>query len=188
MNFEYHTERLILKVVTTDYLREVLSFQMRNREIFEKYEPKRPENFYTLAYQQNALKAELKLAMRMATIRFYVFRKENPAAIIGTVCLHDVNRLAYSCCEIGYKFDQDYWHMGYGCEAVEKAVNIAFKDLGLHRVFARVEPGNAPSIRLLETLHFIPEGVEHECICINDVWTDHLRYARINCESAQPPA
>lgn len=182
MNLEYDTDRLLLKIASPDYLREVLSFQLRNRDIFEKYEPTRPENFYTMAYQQSILRAEFHMAMKQTTIRFYVFRKEAPSFIIGTVCLHDVIRLAYSCCELGYKFDREYWHRGYAKEAAAKALDIAFHDLGLHRVFARVEPGNTPSLRLLEALSFFPEGVERECICINGKWTDHLRYARI-CSS-----
>lgn len=184
MNFEYETERLILKVLTPSYFREVLSFQHRNREYFEKYEPVRPENFYTPRYQENVLKAEFRLACELKTIRFYVFRREDPDTIIGTVCLHDINRFVYSCSEIGYKFDHAFWHMGYAGEAVQKAVDIAFKDLGLHRVFARVLPENTPSKNLLTALSFFPEGIEHECICLNGKWTDHLRYVKINFDDS----
>ncbi|MGN0141774.1 MAG: GNAT family N-acetyltransferase [Roseburia sp.] len=179
MNVTYETERLLLQLASPAYLREVLAFQCRNREIFEQYEPVRPENFYTLGYQQNVLKAEQQLALKLSTIRFYVFRKGNPQLVIGTVCLHDVARIAYSCCEIGYKFDHDFWNRGYAREAVAEAVRIAFDELGLHRVFARVQPENLRSRRLLEALSFFPEGIERECICINGKWTDHLRYALI---------
>lgn len=180
MNTTYQTERLILKILTPDYLREVLEFQIRNKEQFERYEPTRPENFYTLGHQQAVLKCEYKLATKLSTIRFYVFQKEQPRTIIGTVCLHDVLRMPYSCCEIGYKFDHAYQHQGYAREAVAKAVDIAFSDLGLHRVFARVVPENTPSIRLLNALDFIEEGLEHGCTQIQGTWTDHLRFARLS--------
>lgn len=183
MNFEYKTSRLVLKVLTPDYLREVLDFQLRNRELFEKYEPDRPEHFYTLSHQQAILKCEHKLAVKLSTIRFYVFLKENDRKIIGTVCLHDIVRSAYSCCEIGYKFDHEWQHRGYAGEAVKKAVEVAFKNLELHRIFARVVPDNLPSIRLLETAGFIQEGLERESILIQGKWTDHLRYAMI-CPSS----
>ena len=45
MNFEYTTDRLILRLPSTDFLRDLLEFQLRNREIFEKYEATRPVNF-----------------------------------------------------------------------------------------------------------------------------------------------
>lgn len=177
MNTSYQTERLILKLLTPSALRDVLEFQVRNREEFERYEPTRPENFYTLNYQQKLLKCEQKLALSLSTVRFYVFKKDEPSRIIGTVCLHDILRMPYCCCEIGYKFDHAYQHQGYAKESVTKALEIAFHELGLHRVFARVMPENTPSIRLLESLHFTQEGLEHGCTQIQGVWTDHLRYA-----------
>lgn len=180
MQTSYQTERLILKLLTPSSLREVLEFQVRNRELFERYEPTRPENFYTLNYQQKLLKCEQKLALSLSTVRFYVFQKEEPSRIIGTVCLHDILRMPHCCCEIGYKFDHAYQHQGYAKEAVTQALDIAFAELGLHRVFARVMPENTPSIRLLESLHFIPEGIEHDCTQIQGVWADHLRYAMLS--------
>lgn len=180
MNTSYQTERLILNILTPSSLREVLEFQMRNREQFERCEPTRAENFYTLNYQQKVLRCEQKLALSLSTVRFYVFRKEAPSRIIGTVCLHDILRMPYCCCEIGYKFDYAYLHQGYAREAVAKALEIAFYELNLHRVFARVMPENTASIHLLESLHFTPEGIERGCTQIQGVWTDHLRYALLS--------
>ncbi len=183
MNTEYQTTRLILKILTPDYLREVLEFQIRNKELFEKYEPTRPDNFYTLAHQQAILKCEYKMAMKLSTVRFYVFTREDPRTIIGTVCLHDILRSAYSCCELGYKFDRAWQHRGYAREALAKAIDIAFYELGLHRVFARVVPENTPSIRLLRSLDFMEEGLEHAALQIQGKWTDHLRFALIGPSS-----
>lgn len=177
MNTEYQTKRLILKLLTPDYLREVLNFQIRNKDVFEKYEPTRPEDFYTFAYQHSVLKCEYKLALKLSTVRFYAFKKEDPRTIVGTVCLHDITRGAYSCCEIGYKFDTAYWHQGYAHEAVEQVISIAFSDLNLHRVFARVIPENTPSIHLLQKLNFVEEGLEQGSIQIQGHWADHLRFA-----------
>lgn len=180
MNTVYQTERLILKILTPDYHRSVLDFQIRNRERFEQYEPTRVGNFYTTSHQQAILKCEYKLATKLSTIRFYVFRKEDPHTIIGTVCLHDVLRVPYCCCEIGYKFDYAYLHQGYAREAVKKVLEIAFLDLRLHRVFARVVPDNTPSINLLKSLSFTEEGLERGCTQIQGKWTDHLRFAKLS--------
>ena len=88
----YTTDRLILKILTPDDTNEVLAFQCRNRELFERYEPTRPPYFLTPAHQQAILKCEYDLARKCASIRFYVFLKTNPRIIIGTVCLHDILR------------------------------------------------------------------------------------------------
>lgn len=176
---EYQTDRLILKILTPNYYKEVLEFQINNRSLFEKYEPTRPQNFYTFSYQQNLLKCEYKLALKLSTVRFYAFTKENPYTIIGTVCMHNIIRAAYECCEIGYKFDTAWQHQGYAHEALEKVISIAFNELNLHRIFARVAPDNFSSIRLLLSLNFIEEGIERSSIQIQGKWTDHIRYALI---------
>lgn len=180
MNFQYETERLILKVLNPRDVKKVLQFQIENRELFEKYEPDRPENFYTLSHQESLLRFELKLAMKHSTIRFYVFCKNNPSKIIGTVCFHDIMRTAYSCTEIGYKFATGSQHLGYATEALEKGIQIMFEELHLHRINARVLPENTPSIRLLARLGFQQEGLERESILLHGVWEDHLRFGLVN--------
>lgn len=179
-SMEYQTERLILRVLTPEYLKEVLAFQLRNRDIFEKYEPALPDNFYSAEHQQAILRCEFNMALKMETIRYYVFLKDDPSAIIGTVCLHDIRRFSYSCCELGYRFDRDYHHRGYAKEAIIQLLSAAFDDLNLHRVFARVMPENLPSVKLLRSLNFLEEGLEHKSIQIQGCWQDHLRFAMIN--------
>lgn len=179
-SMEYETDRLILKVLTPDYAPAVCDFLYRNRESFEPYEPIQPSNYYTTDYISGVLSAEMKLALKTQTIRYYVFLKEDPMTIIGTVCLHDIRQSAYSCCEIGYKFDFAYRHLGYAREATMMAVSIAFAALNIHRVFARVMPDNEPSIRLLRSLSFHEEGLERQSICIRGQWRDHLRFAILN--------
>ena len=66
----YTTDRLILKILTPDDTNEVLAFQCRNRELFERYEPTRPPYFLTPAHQQAILKCEYDLTRKCASIRF----------------------------------------------------------------------------------------------------------------------
>jgi len=180
---EYETERLILKVLTPDCSKDIYKFVSKNREQFEKYEPILPANYYTPEHQHTILNCELKLALQTKHIRYYVFLKEQPKQIIGTVALHNIATAAYSSCEIGYKFDFDYQHKGYAREAVAMAVSIAFAALGLHRVYARVMPENTASIKLLKSLLFEEEGLERECIKIQGRWQDHLRFSLLNQSS-----
>lgn len=182
-DFQYETDRLILKVLSADSAQTVCDFLTQNQDVFAKYEPAVPSNYYTPAYQATILNCEMQLTLKENYIRYYVFLKENPMQIIGTVCLHDIAPRMYSCCEIGYKFDSNYWHKGYAREAVSMGVSIAFGALGLHRVIARVMPENDASIRLLKSLLFEEEGLERESIRIQNVWQDHLRFSLINYSS-----
>lgn len=184
---EYETERLILRVLTPDCAKSVCRFLIKNRQEFEQYEPLPPANYYTPEYQQTLLNAELKLALRTKNIRYYVFLKENPHEIIGTVALHNIEQGSVSCCELGYKFDAEHRHCGYAKEAACMAVSIAFAALDLHRIYARVMPENTASIQLLKSLLFEEEGLERECIQIQGKWQNHLRFSLINNASMHNP-
>lgn len=176
MLLQYETNRLILKVLGPDYASDVLRFYNKDKELFEKYEADRSPNFYTVAHQRNILHLEYGLTLKMQQVRFYVFLKEDPATIIGTVCLYNISNL-YSKAELGYKFSSEYHHQGYASEAVEKILDIAFTEINLHRICARVQEDNQPSIRLLVGLGFQKEGVCRDYLRIKGVWTDHLQYS-----------
>lgn len=178
MLLQYETKRLILKVLGPDYASDVLRFYQNDKELFEKYEVDRTPNFYTESHQRNILQLEYGLTLKMSQVRFYVFLKEAPDTIIGTVCLYDISRL-YSKADLGYKFASQYHHKGYASEAVEKILDIAFTELNLHRLCARVQEINTPSIRLLLGLGFEKEGVCRDYLCLGGVWTDHLQFSLI---------
>lgn len=183
LSFTYETDRLILKVLTPEYRYKVRDFLYQNRFVFEKYEPSVPENYYTPDFQLALLKYEFQLALKLSTVRFYVFLKEDPDTIIGTVCLHNIIKMPYFSSEIGYKFDNHYWHHGYAGEALSFVISLGFDNLGLHKIFARCMPDNTPSRKLLLSIGFSEEGLEHDCTLIQGKWQDHIRYAIINHSS-----
>lgn len=179
MLLQYSTRRLILKVLGPDYSNDVLRFYLKDKHLFEKFEMDRCPNFYTASHQRTILQLEYELALKLAQVRFYVFLKDDPETIIGTVCLYDISSL-YSRAEIGYKFSSEYHHKGYATEAVEKLIDIAFSELNLHRLSAHVQEENISSIRLLTSLGFEKEGICRKYLCLNGEWTDHLQYSFIS--------
>ena len=178
MLLQYETRRLILKVLGPDYSSDVLRFYEKDRELFEQYEADRSPNFYTEPHQRTILQLEYGLTLKLAQVRFYVFLKEDPETIIGTVSLYDISN-SYSRAEIGYKFSSALHHKGYATEAVEKLIDIAFSELHLHRLCARVQENNIPSIKLLIGLGFEKEGICRDYLRLNGVWTNHLQYSLI---------
>lgn len=179
MNLMYETDRLILKVLRPEAAKKVLCFYLDNKELFEEYEAERPENFYTLTYQHSVLLCEYNLTIQLSCVRFYVFLKDDPEHIIGTVCFRNITRSIYENCEVGYKFDARYWHHGYATEALIEGINIMFDDLKLHRIEACVMPRNSASIRLLESLYFKREGMLRQNARIHGKWEDHYLYSLI---------
>ena len=178
MLLQYETSRLILKVLGPDYAADVLSFYQRDKELFERYEADRCENFYTEGHQRTILHLEYGLCLKLEAIRFYVFLKENPDTIIGTVSLYEIAKPA-SRAEVGYKFSSAYHHKGYASEAVEKILDIAFSELKLHKICAHVHTDNLSSIRLLSGLGFEKEGMSRHHMKLRGIWVDHLQYSLI---------
>lgn len=179
MLLQYETSRLILKVLTPDYAKDVLQFYSCDKELFEQFEADRPYNFYTTEYQEATLRAEYALTMKLSAVRFYVFLKEKPNQIIGTVCLYSISK-SFSRCELGYKFSSEFHHHGYAQEAVERCIDMAFAEIGLHRICAMVQENNLPSLRLLEGLGFQKEGICRDHLCIKGRWIDHLQYSLLS--------
>ncbi len=180
MLMQYETNRLILRIVTADAAPQVLDFFLRDRELFEKYEADRAPHFYTTGFFRETLKYEFELASKLSHIRFYVYRKEAPDMIIGTVCFHNITLNPYYCCEIGYKFSSAFHHHGYALEAVEKGIDIIFSELQVHRIMAWVMPENEASIRLLLSLGFSYEGINADHLYMHGKWVSHAQYSLIS--------
>lgn len=180
MQMCYETERLKLRLLQENAAPLVLDFYSRNREAFERWEPDRPGNFYTASHQAALLRLEFQMAARLTALRFWVFRKEVPNQVIGTVSFQEINRSIYQSCRVGYKFDPSFWHQGYGTEALSRALSVIFQEVRLHRIEALVLPGNDASIRLLERLGFRNEGISYGCVYLHGQWRDHFRFSLIH--------
>ena len=79
---------------------------------------------------------------------------------------------------MGYKLDAALCGQGYMTEAVQKLSEIAFKELGLHRIEANIMPRNAASLRVAEKAGFYREGLALKYLNINGVWEDHIHMVR----------
>jgi [ribosomal protein S5]-alanine N-acetyltransferase len=94
----------------------------------------------------------------------------------------DVSDRANSSGDIGYALSEDAWGNGYGTQVALQLVDIGFTQLGLHRVWATVHPGNIASIRVLEKAGLRYEGRLRDNLRIPDGWRDSLIYAAIEAE------
>ncbi len=84
---------------------------------------------------------------------------------VGTVAAMDVLRGLGQSAYLGYFINNQFWGKGYGKQAVLALIDIAFKDLKLHRLEAGIEPTNRRSIFL----------------ALNNTWVDLVMYSA-TCE------
>lgn len=181
MKLVHYTDRLIIKVLNTDWASEVCNFYKRNKDFFEPYEPQRAPNFYTVPFHEATLRYEYHELLSSHHLRFFLFEPIDPDKIIGSVCFSDIKRSSFQSCTLGYKMDFSFCNQGYMTEALSYCINrIIFGELSLHRIEATVLPDNLPSIRLMEHLNFEKEGIAKDFAFLKGIWRDHIKYARIN--------
>jgi RimJ/RimL family protein N-acetyltransferase len=90
--------------------------------------------------------------------------------------------------EIGYVLNPDHSGNGYATEAVHTLLHLAFDDLGLHRVMARVDARNQPSIDLARRLGMRQEAHLVENEWFKGGWSDELDFALLEQEWTAPPS
>lgn len=180
MQTTYETHRLSLQCLNSASALAVRDFYLENRPYFEPYELTRPKGFYSLPFQTSVLDWEWKEMQAKHCLRYFLFLKNNPALIIGSVNFSDIRLGPMQKASLGYKIDHRYWQQGYAYEACVKCMDIIFLEYDLHRIEAHIAPSNRPSIRLIKKLGFVYEGLEHEAAELNHHRQDLYQFAKIN--------
>ena len=98
--------------------------------------------------------------------------------LIGDVMLRWLSA-EHSCGEIGYVFSPAYSGRGYAAEAAHAGLHLAFDDLGLHRVIARVDARNSASARLAIRVGMRQEAHMVENEWFKGEWTDEIDFAMV---------
>ena len=86
--------------------------------------------------------------------------------------------------EIGYVLNPESSGHGYATEAVGRLLGLAFDDLGLHRVIARVDARNDASARLARRLGMRQEAYLVRNEWFKGEWTDEVDFALLEEEWA----
>ena len=84
--------------------------------------------------------------------------------------------------KIGYVLNPESSGHGYATEAVRRLLGLAFDDLGLHRVIARVDARNEASARLARRLGMRQEAYLVRNEWFKGEWTDELDFALLEEE------
>lgn len=79
--------------------------------------------------------------------------------------------------EIGFTLARAHQGQGYMSEALRALLELAFRELQIHRVTALTDTRNAASVSLLERLGFRREGHYRENVWFKGAWGDEYLYA-----------
>lgn len=104
-------------------------------------------------------------------------------SLVGGVTLCNVRRGVTQACTLGYWIGAPYARQGYMTAAVSAIIPFVFDSLELHRLEAACLPANTASIKLLERMGFMREGLARRYLKINGVWQDHLLYSLLDSDT-----
>jgi [ribosomal protein S5]-alanine N-acetyltransferase len=107
---------------------------------------------------------------------YLAFRSEDEA-LVGWLNLNEIARQAFQNAAVSYAAVSGYAGQGYMTEALKLVLREAFVALGLHRVEANIQPGNAASLALAYRCGFVKEGFSPRMLKIGGRWRDHERLA-----------
>lgn len=85
--------------------------------------------------------------------------KDEPEIIGFCKCEIEVPKVR---ADFGYDLRSEYWNMGIMTEALSAIVDFAFHTLEINRIEATISTENIASIRVLEKLGFVKEGILRE--------------------------
>jgi ribosomal-protein-alanine N-acetyltransferase len=162
------------------HLELYFDFLTRNAEFFKPWSPKYENGYFELDYHKERLqKIEMDIK-EGAAVKFGVFLKNDISKIIGTVSFMNIIKGPFQSCFLGYRFDEKENNKGYATEAIRESIDYIFYAEKLHRIEANIIPRNKPSIRVVEKLGFVNEGLSKKYLQINGKWEDHIHYVLLN--------
>jgi ribosomal-protein-alanine N-acetyltransferase len=107
----------------------------------------------------------------------YLACRSEDGAIVGFLNLSEIVRGAFKSAFLGYGGVARFTGQGYMTEAMRLLLREAFTTVGLHRLEANIQPGNAASLALAKRCGFQKEGFSPRYLKVGGRWRDHERWA-----------
>ncbi len=109
----------------------------------------------------------------------FLIRHAGCGGLIGYANVSNIVRGAFQSGYLGYGAFASHAGRGLMTAGLRAVLGAVFGDLGLHRVEANVQPGNARSLRVVRRLGFEKEGFSRRYLKVDGDWRDHERWALI---------
>jgi ribosomal-protein-alanine N-acetyltransferase len=159
---------MILRPLTSEDAGELAALLVENREFLAPFEPVRDDHFFTIDGQRERIESEGSEAFAILSRGSH---RRN-------VTILNVVHGAFQSATLGYWVAARLGGHGLATRAVGEVLEIAFGELGLHRLEAATLVDNFPSRRVLEKNGFEPIGLARRYLEVAGEWRDHLLFQR----------
>jgi RimJ/RimL family protein N-acetyltransferase len=168
------TDRLVLRSFRPGDEADVLAYRSVAEVV--RYIPGDPKTAEQVAdmVAERATAGRLEAASPILTLAV-----ELGGRVIGDVLIHldGLDGHDGRQAEIGWVFAPDVAGQGYATEAAHAVMAAAFDEVGVHRVWAQLEPENIRSSRICERLGMRREALFEKASWFKERWTDLAVYA-----------
>jgi ribosomal-protein-alanine N-acetyltransferase len=157
----------VIRRLLPDDAEELTRLLVSNRASHAPYVPDRPDSFFEAEAQRRRLAA--------AELLYGIL---DEGRLAGVVEMSNLARGPFQSATVGYWVNEARRGRGLATQAVAAAVELAFGEVGLHRLEAATLVDNVASQRVLEKNRFTRIGLAPRYLRIAGAWRDHLLFQR----------
>lgn len=177
------TTRLVTtRLITLGDAPAIAGLVTASREFLAPWEPARDESYFTVEGQRATIEAALAKHEAGVMLPHAILNDEGRVA--GRININDIVHGAFENGNLGYWVSAAEGGRGLATAAVRELIDVAFGQLGLHRIQAGTLLHNVRSQRVLERNGFIRFGMAPAYLRIGGQWQDHCLYQLINPAAA----
>jgi [ribosomal protein S5]-alanine N-acetyltransferase len=171
-----------IRLLTLDDVPALADLLRVNRDFLAPWSPIRGEDYFTAGGQHALVQDALARHEQGSVLPCVIL--DGTGRVTGRITLNDIVRGPFQSCSLGYWLGAADTGRGLATAAARDIINLAFEELGLHRIQAGTLPHNVRSQRVLERNGFVRFGMAPTYLSIAGTWQDHILYQLVTTTPA----
>ena len=169
-----------IRLLTREDVLALADLFRTNRDFLAPWEPDRGIDYFTVEGQRAVVDEALERHEQGLTYPHVIL--DDTGHIAGRINIGNIVRGPFQSCGVGYWVSEHANGRGLATAALSEIKELAFGQLGLHRIEAGTLAENVRSQRVLEKNGFVRFGLAPAYLQIAGRWQDHALYQTLNPE------
>jgi [ribosomal protein S5]-alanine N-acetyltransferase len=165
------------RLVDIDDAPALTALLIESREFMAPWEPAHDESYFTVEYQRKAIEAALERNTQGVSLPHVIL---DGTRVAGRINLNTIVRSVFQSASVGYWVGVREGGRGLATAAVGHIKQVAFEQIGLHRLEAGTLRHNVRSQRVLVRNGFEQFGLAPRYLRIAGEWQDHVLFQVLN--------
>ena len=162
--------------ISRDHAPALAAAYARNREHLGRWDPARPESFFTDEGMVAHIEERLTLEAQGLFANFTLIAPGGD--VVGRANIQNIVRGTMQGGSLGYWIDHGHLRRGLAKASVEFLEEHAL-EIGLHRLEAGTMVENVASQRVLEACGYEQYGLAPKLLYLNGAWRDHVLFQKL---------